>query len=61
MKSLANATNGFMILSDSFNTKIFEQSFVKIFEKDALDGLAMGFNATFDVQVSLSALNIIKS
>lgn len=52
MKSLANATNGFMILSDSFNTKIFEQSFMKIFEKDAEDNLAMGFNATFDVQTS---------
>ena len=52
MKSLANATNGFMILSDSFATKIFEQSFVKIFEKDANDHLAMGFNATFDVQTT---------
>lgn len=54
MKSLANATNGFMILSDSFNTKIFEQSFMKIFDRDAQDNLAMGFNATFDVQVGFT-------
>lgn len=53
MKSLANFTNGYMILSDSFNTKIFEQSFVKIFERDENDEIAMGFNATFDVQVRL--------
>lgn len=53
MKCLTNYTNGYMILSDSFNTKIFEQSFVKIFERDETDNIAMGFNATFDVQVSL--------
>ncbi|KAK9898719.1 hypothetical protein P389DRAFT_141717 [Cystobasidium minutum MCA 4210] len=52
MKSLANFTNGYMILSDSFNTKIFEQSFVKIFERDENDEIAMGFNATFDVQTT---------
>ena len=56
MKSLANATNGFMILSDSFATKIFEQSFLKIFERDSNDHLAMGFNATFDVQVRQACL-----
>ena len=52
MKSLANATNGFMILSDGFNTKIFEQSFIKIFDTDAEENLAIGFNATFDVQTT---------
>jgi protein transport protein SEC23 len=52
MKSLTNYTNGYMILSDSFNTKIFEQSFLKVFDRDDGDDIAMGFNATFDVQVS---------
>ena len=51
MKSLVNATNGFMILSDSFDTSIFKQSFQRIFDKDEDGNLRMGFNATFDVQV----------
>lgn len=52
MRSLANATNGFMILSDSFTTSIFRQSFQKLFEKDDEGQLKMGFNATFDVQTT---------
>lgn len=52
MKSLSNYTNGFMILSDSFATSIFKQSFQRIFNKDVDGNLLMGFNATFDVQVS---------
>jgi protein transport protein SEC23 len=53
MKSLANFTNGYMILADSFNMGIFKQSFQRVFAKDAQGHLQMGFNATFDVQVSL--------
>jgi protein transport protein SEC23 len=52
MKSLSNYTNGFMILSDSFQTSIFKQSFQRIFNKDADGHLQMGFNATFDVQTT---------
>lgn len=52
MKSLANFTNGYMILADSFNMGIFKQSFQRVFAKDAQGHLQMGFNATFDVQVS---------
>lgn len=52
MKSLSNYTNGFMILSDSFQTSIFKQSFQRIFNKDAEGHLQMGFNATFDVQTT---------
>ncbi|POV95408.1 hypothetical protein PSTT_16264 [Puccinia striiformis] len=52
MRSLANWTNGFMILSDSFTTSIFRQSFQKLFEKDDDGQLKMGFNATFDVQTT---------
>jgi hypothetical protein len=51
MKSLANFTNGYMILADSFNMSIFKQSFQRVFAKDEEGHLQMGFNATFDVQV----------
>lgn len=51
MKTLTNLTAGFMILSDSFATSIFKQSFQRIFAKDDEGNLQMGFNATFDVQV----------
>ncbi len=49
MKSLANATNGFMCISDSFTTAIFKQSFLRTLGKDAQGWLQMGFNGTFDV------------
>jgi len=52
MKSLANATNGFMIISDSFITAIFKQSFLRSLSKDNQDNLRMGFNGTFEVLVS---------
>jgi protein transport protein SEC23 len=51
MKSLANATNGFMVLSDAFTTAIFKQSFLRTLAKDDQGHLKMGFNGTFDVQV----------
>jgi protein transport protein SEC23 len=54
MKSLPNSTNGVIVLSDSFATSIFKQSFLRMFNKDDQDQLEMGFNATFDVQVSSS-------
>ena len=54
MKSLPNSTNGVMVLSDAFSTSIFKQSFLRVFAKDEQGHLEMGFNATFDVQVSLS-------
>src|SRR5437879_4292959 len=49
MKSLANSTGGHMILTDSFTSSMFRQSFVKIFDKDAQDNLLMGFNASLEV------------
>ena len=52
MKSLPNSTNGVIVLSDSFATSIFKQSFLRLFNKDEQGNLQMGFNATFDVQVS---------
>ncbi|KAG8811505.1 GTPase-activating protein S23 [Serendipita sp. 399] len=52
MKSLSNYTNGAMVISDSFATSIFKQSFLRLFNKDAQGNLEMGFNATFDVQTT---------
>ena len=49
MKSLANSTGGHMILTDSFTSSMFRQSFVKIFDKDTADNLLMGFNASLEV------------
>ncbi|CAO3636907.1 unnamed protein product [Cunninghamella echinulata] len=52
MKSMVNQTGGFMILSDSFTTAIFKQSFQRMFQKDSQGHLRMGFNATTEVQTS---------
>ncbi|KAJ3092767.1 GTPase-activating protein S23 [Quaeritorhiza haematococci] len=52
MKSLVNMTNGLMVLSDSFNTAIFKQSFMRIFIKDSQGNLNMGFNAMLEVQTT---------
>jgi len=49
MKGLANSTGGHMILTDSFTSSMFRQSFVRIFDKDANDNLLMGFNASLEV------------
>ncbi|TGZ83217.1 hypothetical protein EX30DRAFT_317252 [Ascodesmis nigricans] len=49
MKSLPNSTGGHMILTDSFTSSMFRQSFVKIFDKDGDDNLLMGFNASLEV------------
>lgn len=56
MKSMPNSTNGAIILSDSFATSIFKQSFLRLLGKDAEGNLTMGFNATFDVQVGFPGL-----
>lgn len=52
MKSLVNQTNGVMVLSDSFATNIFKQSFFSLFEKDEQGHLKMGFHAALDVKTS---------
>lgn len=48
MKSLANSTGGHIILTDSFASSMFKQSFIRVFEKDENDNLLMGFNATLE-------------
>ena len=57
MKALTNATNGFMIISDSFMTAIFKQSFLRTLAKDDQGYLQMGFNGTFEVLVSVAVLH----
>jgi protein transport protein SEC23 len=52
MKSMVNETGGVIILSDSFNTAIFRQSFQKLFSKGPDGNLNMSFNANLDVQTS---------
>jgi len=54
MKNLVNETGGYMILSDSFTTAIFKQSFIRILSKDSQGFLNMGFNAVLEVQVNIS-------
>ncbi|KAF4629696.1 hypothetical protein G7Y89_g8449 [Cudoniella acicularis] len=49
MKGLSNSTGGHMVLTDSFTSSMFKQSFVRIFEKDGDDNLLMGFNASLEV------------
>lgn len=38
-----------MILTDSFTSSMFKQSFVRVFEKDGDDNLLMGFNGVLEV------------
>jgi protein transport protein SEC23 len=49
MKGLPNSTGGHMILTDSFTSSQFKQSFIRVFDKDAQDILLMGFNASLEV------------
>ena len=49
MKGLSNSTGGHMILTDSFTSSQFKQSFVRVFDKDANENLLMGFNASLEV------------
>ncbi|KAL5120063.1 GTPase-activating protein S23 [Pleosporales sp. CAS-2024a] len=49
MRGLANSTGGHMILTDSFTSSMYKQSFARVFNKDADDNLLMGFNAEMEV------------
>jgi protein transport protein SEC23 len=49
MKGLTNSTGGHMILTDSFTSSMYKQSFLRIFDKDEEDNLLMGFNASLEV------------
>ena len=49
MKNLVNCTGGHMLLTDSFTSSQYKQSFVRVFDKDQNDNWAMGFNANLEV------------
>lgn len=52
MKALPNFTGGHVVLTDSFSSSMFRQSFVKVFEIDADGNLRMGFQVTLEVRTS---------
>lgn len=52
MKYLSNYTGGHMILSDSFNTSLFKQSFQRVFAKDQNGNFKMGFCSQVEVKTS---------
>jgi protein transport protein SEC23 len=51
MKNCYSQTNGHVVMADSFKSSLFQQSFRKVFDKDANGFLKMGFNATMEVKV----------
>lgn len=52
MKSLAERTGGYLILTDSFTTDVFKRSLMKVFARETTGALKMAFNATIDVFTS---------
>lgn len=52
MEELCDHTGGVVVLTDSFTTSIFKQSFQRFFTTDQFDQLAMGHNATLEVKTS---------
>lgn len=55
MRKLSTDTGGVMILADSFDAPVFQQSITKMFERDARGHLRMGFAGTFDIFTSKPA------
>jgi hypothetical protein len=49
MRGLANTSGGHMILTDSFTSSMYKQSFARVFNKDADDNLLMGFDGSLEV------------
>jgi protein transport protein SEC23 len=49
MRGLANNSGGHMILTDSFTSSMYKQSFARVFNKDADDNLLMGFDGSLEV------------
>ena len=42
-----------MVMGDSFNTSLFQQTFQRVFSKDSKGEFKMGFGATLEVKVSI--------
>ncbi|CAF2309779.1 unnamed protein product [Rotaria sp. Silwood2] len=52
MKYCSNYTGGYMVMSDSFSTSLFKQTFQKVFAKDHKNEYRMSFGATVEVKTS---------
>ncbi|CAF0722708.1 unnamed protein product [Rotaria sp. Silwood1] len=52
MKYCSNYTGGHMVMSDSFNTSLFKQTFQKVFAKDHKNEYRMSFGATVEIKTS---------
>ncbi|EGW29961.1 uncharacterized protein SPAPADRAFT_144148 [Spathaspora passalidarum NRRL Y-27907] len=52
MDEVCYKTGGVVVMSDSFTTTIFKQSFLRFFKKDQDEYLDMGFNATLEIKTS---------
>jgi protein transport protein SEC23 len=53
MRQLVRQTGGVIVMSDTFEHATFQQSLLKIFEKDTNGHLKFATNATIEVLVSL--------
>lgn len=49
MQHMPNSTGGVIVLTDSFTTSMFKQSFQRLFTTDDQNNLLMGFNANLEV------------
>ncbi|XP_061650301.1 protein transport protein Sec23A isoform X1 [Phyllopteryx taeniolatus] len=52
MKCCANNTGGYMVMADSFNTSLFQQTFQRVFSKDVQGSFKMAFAAMLEVKTS---------
>ena len=53
MKTLCNSTGGHLVMTDSFKSTLFAQTFQRIFKQNESDGLfEMAFGATLEVKTS---------
>ncbi|XP_052057869.1 protein transport protein Sec23A-like isoform X1 [Mytilus californianus] len=52
MKFCPRYTGGHMVMSDSFNSSMFKQTFQRVFSKDGQQEFKMGFGATVEVKTS---------
>lgn len=52
MKALAEKTGGYMLINEMYNSKVFKDTFKKVFDKDANGDLKYGFNGEITVHCS---------
>ncbi|CAH8459804.1 unnamed protein product [Dicrocoelium dendriticum] len=52
MRYLTNYTGGFMVMGDSFASSLFQQTYRRVFNKDALGNFLLGFAGQMEVKTS---------